>query len=138
MQKHFKSDSIEIKFISGGDANAGNGGNGYSSGPVGNGNTQNLTINPYNKADGSVDYNTGDKFVQKGPTGQWGDQDATHHGSNTGGAVTTNVTATQTNMIWADQTQNISAGNGGDGGDHNKAYGGDVDIDLGHLISDCC
>ncbi len=133
MQKHFKSDSIEFKFISGGDANAGNGGNGYSSGPVGNGNTQNLTINPYNKADGSVDYNTGDKFVQKGPTGQWGDQDATHHGSNTGGAVTTNVTATQTNMIWADQTQKISAGNGGDGGDHNKAYGGDVDIDLGHL-----
>ena len=66
-----QGDSIEFKFISGGDANAGNGGNGYSSGPVGNGNTQNLTINPYNKADGSVDYNTGDKFVQKGPTGQW-------------------------------------------------------------------
>ena len=34
MRKHFKSDSIEFKFISGGDANAGNGGNGYNSGPV--------------------------------------------------------------------------------------------------------
>ena len=57
MRKHFKSDSIEIKFISGGDANAGNGGNGYNSGTIGNGNTPNMTINPYNKAEGGdVDY----------------------------------------------------------------------------------
>ena len=77
--------------------------------------------------------NTGDQVDQKGPTRQWGDQTATHHGNNTGRAMTTNATATQTNMIWADQNQNVSAGNGGDGGDNTKAYGGDVDIDLRHL-----
>ena len=80
LQKQLDQNQVDT----GGDNSAGNGGNGYSSGHVHQ--YANLTINPYNKADGSVDYNTGDKFVQKGPTGQWGDQDATHHGSNTGGA----------------------------------------------------
>ena len=39
----------------------------------------------------------------------------------------------QTNKVWADQSQNVSAGNGGEGGDENLAAGGNVDIDLHHL-----
>jgi hypothetical protein len=39
----------------------------------------------------------------------------------------------QTNKVWADQSQNVSAGNGGDGGDENIAAGGNVDIHLDHF-----
>jgi hypothetical protein len=130
MRKHYKSDSIEIK-LTGGDAYAGNGGNGYNKGDITN--VATLNINPYNKADGSVDYNTGDKVHQTGPTGEYGDQEAKHYGSNTGGAVTTTVAASQTNEIWADQTQKVYAGVGGDGGHGASATGGSVDIDIGHF-----
>jgi hypothetical protein len=40
----------------------------------------------------------------------------------------------QTNSIWADQSQNVAAGNGGDGGDGNAAFGGEVHVDLDHFI----
>ena len=63
MRKHFKSNSIEIKFT-GGDASAGNGANGYNSGNITN--TATMTINPYNKAEGGdVHTNTGDQVDQK-------------------------------------------------------------------------
>ena len=97
---------VEIKYIHAGDAYAGNGGNGYNEGNITN--AANMYVNPYNKADSSVHYNTGDKVYQTGPTGQYGDQEAKHYGSNTGGAVTTTATANQTNEIWADQTQKVN------------------------------
>src|ERR1700741_2167200 len=40
----------------------------------------------------------------------------------------------QINKVWADQSQNVSAGNGGEGGDENLAAGGNVGIDL-HPLS---
>jgi hypothetical protein len=36
------------------------------------------------------------------------------------------TTAYQTNFLAADMSQNVAAGIGGDGGNHNKAEGGDV------------
>jgi hypothetical protein len=133
MRKHYKSDSIEIKFT-GGDASAGNGAKGYNSGDITN--TATMNINPYNKAEGGdVHTNTGDQVDQKAgwdPTTQTATQ--THSGNNTSGNVDASASATQTNMIWANQNQYVWAGVGGDGGDHAKAYGGDgVDIDLGHI-----
>lgn len=40
----------------------------------------------------------------------------------------------QINKVWADQSQNVAAGNGGDGGDDNVAVGGNVDIHLHDFI----
>ena len=37
-----------------------------------------------------------------------------------------NTKAYQDNWLGVDQSQNVMAGIGGDGGDHNKAEGGDV------------
>ena len=77
MRKHYKSDSIEIKFT-GGDASAGNGAKGYNSGDITN--TANMTINPYNKAEGGdVHTNTGDQVDQKAgwdPTTQTADSNS--------------------------------------------------------------
>jgi len=145
MRKDYKGDSIVIK-LSGGDASAGNGGNAYNYGNVITKPT--LTIDTYNKAEGAdVHNNTGDKVYQKA---YWeadadakyhskayaksnGDQESEHKGYNKGGDVYANTTAEQTNMIWADQSTHVYAGVAGDGGDHAKAYGGDVDIDFGHF-----
>ena len=40
------------------------------------------------------------------------------------------TTASRTRLTWldADQSQNVKAGIGGDGGNGNKAEGGDVDV----------
>ena len=38
----------------------------------------------------------------------------------------------QTNKVWADQSVNVDA-SGGDGGDGNVAFGGDVTITLDHV-----
>ncbi|HVR55965.1 MAG TPA: hypothetical protein VMT72_03975 [Pseudolabrys sp.] len=40
----------------------------------------------------------------------------------------------QINKVSADQSQNVAAGNGGDGGDGNLAAGGNVDIHLHDFI----
>ena len=62
MRKDFKSDSIKIKFTAG-DANAGNGGDGYNDGNITN--TPTMTLNPFNKVEGGdVHTNTGDKVDQ--------------------------------------------------------------------------
>jgi hypothetical protein len=37
----------------------------------------------------------------------------------------------QINKVWADQSQNVSAGNGGDG---NAAVGGNLEVHLDHFI----
>jgi hypothetical protein len=150
MLKYFKSDSIVIK-LTAGDANAGNGGDGYNDGNITNNPTMNLTT--FNKVEGAdVHTNTGDKVHQDADwkaeagkaTAKWhdkhegsvqsnGDQESEHHGDNSSGNVDANTTATQTNMVSADQSQHVWAGIGGDGGSDNKAYGGDIDIDLGHI-----
>ena len=40
----------------------------------------------------------------------------------------------QKNYVSADQSQNVAAGNGGDGGDGNAAVGGEVHLHLDHFI----
>lgn len=167
MRKDFKGDSIVIK-LSGGDASAGNGGDGYNYGNIIN--KPNISMDTYNKAEGSdVHTNTGDKVYQKasweaeagktdskghedskryedsrghdkykahdgGGAQSNGDQESEHNGYNKSGDVSADTSATQTNAISADQHQYVWAGVGGDGGEDSKAYGGDVDIDLGHLL----
>jgi hypothetical protein len=147
MRKDFKGDSIVIKF-SGGDANAGNGGNGSNYGDIINKPT--MTLNTYNKVEGAdVHNNTGDKVYQKAYwdadaeakdhskayAKSYGDQESEHKGDNKGGDVYANTDATQTNTVMADQSIHVWAGIAGDGGDDAKAYGGDVNIDLGsHLV----
>jgi hypothetical protein len=144
MRKDYKSDSIVIK-LSGGDASAGNGGNGYNYGNIINKPTS--TIDQYNKVEGSdVHTNTGDKVYQKA---YWdadaeakyhskayaksnGDQESEHKGYNKSGDVKANVDAYQTNKAWVDQSQHVYAGVGGDGGDNAMAIGGNVEIDFGH------
>ena len=42
--------------------------------------------------------------------------------------VDANTKAYQDNYLKADMSQNVVAGVGGDGGDHNTAVGGDVDV----------
>jgi hypothetical protein len=144
MRKDYKSDSIVIK-LSGGDASAGNGGNGYNYGDIINKPTS--TIDQYNKVEGSdVHTNTGDKVYQKA---YWdadaeakyhskayaksnGDQESEHKGYNKSGDVKANVDADQTNKAWVDQSQHVYAGVGGDGGDNAMAIGGNVEIDFGH------
>jgi len=145
MRTDHKSDSIVIK-LSGGDASAGNGGNGYNYGDITNKPT--LTIDTYNKAEGAdVHNNTGDKVYQKANwdadaeakdhskayAKSYGDQESDHKGDNTGGDVYANTTATQTSTVMADQSIHVWAGVGGDGGDNAKADGGDVNIDFGHF-----
>jgi hypothetical protein len=162
MRKDYKSDSIVIK-LTGGDANAGNGGNGYNYGNIINKPT--MTIDTYNKAEGSDVYtNTGDKVYQKasweaevgkayskghdkykghdkhkahdtygGGAESNGDQESEHNGYNKSGDVYADTTATQTNTVMADQSIHVWAGVAGDGGDHAKAYGGDVDIGFGSV-----
>lgn len=150
MRKDFKSDSIVIKLdFDTGHNYAGNGGNGSNSGDITNNPTS--VVDQSNKVEGSdVHTNTGDKVYQKA---YWdasaeakhakaygvkaesnGDQKSTHEGDNTSGDVNANVTATQTNKAWVDQSQHVWAGIGGDGGSDNMAVGGDINIDFGHTV----
>jgi hypothetical protein len=141
----FPSDTIAIKDISTGGNSAGNGGDGHNSGNISS--KPNIDFKPYNKADGAdVDVKTGDQVYQKAywdagganAKAEWfakanggkaesnGDQES-YSGHNTS-KVDANTTAYQTNFLLADQSQNVAAGNGGDGGHDNTAKGGDVDI----------
>jgi hypothetical protein len=140
----FPSDTIALKVSTGGNS-AGNGGDGVNTGNISSNPT--LNFNPYNKADGAdVDVKNGDKVYQKadwdagganakaekfskadgGKAISNGDQesDSGHNKSD----VDANTKAYQDNYLKADMSQNVVAGVGGDGGNHNNAVGGDVDI----------
>ena len=135
----FPSDAIAFK-ISTGDNSAGNGGDGYNSGKI----TSNPSIEfePSN----NVHVNTGDNVYQKaywdagganaeaekyakaegGTAKSNGDQES--YSGHDKSDVDANTKAYQENWLDADQSQNVKAGIGGDGGSGNKAEGGDVDV----------
>ena len=140
----FPSDTIALK-ISTGHNSAGNGGDGYNYGNITN--KPSIDFNPTNKADGAeVKVNTGDHVYQKaswdagGANAKAEDYSKAEGGyaksngdqSNYSGYDTSKVyadtTAHQDNWLAADQSQYVMAGIGGDGGNYNKAEGGDVDI----------
>jgi hypothetical protein len=139
----FPSDTIALKDISTGGNSAGNGGDGYNSGNISN--SPSISFNPYNKADGAdVHVNTGDKVYQKaywdaGGANAKADEYSKAHGgtANSNGdqsswsghdtsKVYADTTAYQTNFLAADMHQSVAAGIGGNGGNGNKAEGGDV------------
>jgi hypothetical protein len=141
----FPSDTIAIKDISTGGNSAGNGGDGHNSGNISS--KPNIDFKPYNKADGAdVDVKTGDQVYQKAywdagganAKAEWfakanggkaesnGDQES--YSGHAKSDVDANTKAYQENWLDADQSQNVKAGIGGDGGNGNKAEGGDVDV----------
>jgi hypothetical protein len=140
----FPSDTITFKAMTGGNS-AGNGGDGYNSGTIVNNPT--LKFDPTNKAEGAdVNVKNGDHVSQKaywdagganakaekyskaegGKAYSNGDQESEsgHNKSD----VDANTSAYQKNDLKVDMSQNVWAGIGGEGGDHNKAEGGDVDV----------
>ncbi|OCK54809.1 hypothetical protein [Bradyrhizobium sp. LMTR 3] len=142
----FPSDTIALKVSTGGNS-AGNGGDGVNTGDISS--KPSIEFNPYNKADGADVYvKTGDQVHQKaywdagganakaekhskaegGKAVSNGDQesDSGHNKSD----VDANTSAYQKNYLSADMSQNVWAGIGGDGGNGNKAEGGDVDIKI--------
>jgi hypothetical protein len=140
----FPSDTIALK-ISTGHNSAGNGGDGYNYGNITN--KPSIDFNPTNKADGAeVKVNTGDHVYQKaswdagGANAKAEDYSKAEGGyaksngdqSNYSGYDTSKVyadtTAHQDNWLAADQSQYVMAGIGGNGGNHNDAEGGYVDI----------
>jgi hypothetical protein len=141
----FPSDTIALKAISTGGNSAGNGGDGVNTGNISN--SPSIKFDTYNKAEGAdVHVNTGDKVYQKaywdagdanakaeafskaygGSANSNGDQSSKsgHDTSN----VDASTTASQTNILSADQHQTVMAGIGGNGGNDNYARGGDVDV----------
>ena len=140
----FPSDTIALKVSTGGNS-AGNGGDGYNEGNIIS--NPSIHFNPYNKAEGAdVHVNTGDQVHQKaywdagganataekyakaegGTAKSNGDQES--YSGHDESDVDASTTAYQTNWLAADQSQTVMAGVGGEGGDHNKAEGGDVHI----------
>jgi hypothetical protein len=139
----FPSDTIAFKEISTGGNSAGNGGDGHNSGDISS--SPSINFNPYNKAEGADVYvKTGDQVHQKAEWDAGGaNAKAEWFAKAHGGTATSNgsqnsesghnksdvdasTTAYQTNFLAADMSQNVAAGIGGDGGNHNKAEGGDV------------
>jgi hypothetical protein len=141
----FPSDTISLKDVYTGGNSAGNGGDGVNTGDISS--KPSLEFNPYNKAEGAdVHVNTGDKVHQDadwsagganakaekyskaegGKAYSNGDQESEsgHNKSD----VDANTSAHQENDLKVDMSQNVWAGIGGEGGDHNKAEGGDVDV----------
>src|SRR6266550_8382391 len=139
----FPSDTIAFKEISTGGNNAGNGGDGHNSGSISN--SPSIDFNPYNKAEGAdVHVNTGDQVHQKaywdagganaeaekyakaeGGTAKSNGDQSNDSGHNTSD-VDAHTTAYQDNWLAANQSQTVMAGIGGDGGNNNKAEGGDA------------
>ncbi|NTS29873.1 PE-PGRS family protein [Phyllobacterium sp. BT25] len=156
------SDTIQLNHSDAGDANAGNGGDGYNEGTI------NFSPTAYFEASQTVEgahtklYN-GDDVWQKadweaGGGGQGGNAsahdgflaaitnlgaggaggDATSNGSqsNTSGgnvaAVSAATTGNQLNELAADQHGTILAGVGGNGGNGNNALGGDISAAVVH------
>ena len=152
----FPSDAIAFK-ISTGDNSAGNGGDGYNSGKItSNPSIEFEPSNKAEGSD--VHVNTGDNVYQKaywdagganaeaekyakaekhaepekyanaegGTAKSNGDQES--YSGHDKSDVDANTKAYQENWLDADQSQNVKAGTGGDGGNGNKAEGGDVDV----------
>jgi hypothetical protein len=137
------SDSIEFKSINTGGGSAGNGGDGSFKGSISNEPT--IKFDPTNKASGAeVKVATGDHVSQKADWDAGGSSatatlwskahggDAESNGSQSSKSgydtskVYANTDAEQSNYIKADMHQQVMAGIGGDGGNHNSADGGDV------------
>jgi hypothetical protein len=138
----FPSDTIALKISTGGNS-AGNGGDGVNTGDITS--KPSIDFNPYNKADADVHVKTGDQVHQKaywdadganakaekyskaegGKAVSNGDQKSDSGGHNKSD-VDANTKAYQENYLKVDMSQNVWAGIGGNGGDHNKAEGGDV------------
>ena len=138
----FPSDTISLKASTGGNS-AGNGGNGYNEGNIIS--NPSVKFDPTNKAEGAdVNVKNGDHVGQKaywdagganakaekyskaegGKAMSNGDQESNsgHNKSD----VDANTKAVQDNWLAVEQGQTVMAGVGGDGGDHNKAEGGDI------------
>jgi|SRR5215510_8989214 len=152
------SDVIAFGKIDTGGQSAGNGGDGHNSGYIIN--QPSLKFAPSNKADVDVSVKTGDHVDQKaywdagGAKGgdasvkvkKAGADDVTAKANATAESsgdqssksghdtskVETETTAKQINKLHVDQSQMVSAGNGGDGGHDNYAKGGDVEFALMH------
>ena len=141
----FPSDTITFKDVDTGGNSAGNGGEGHNSGSISN--SPSLKFEPYNKAEGAdVHVNTGDQVHQKAYWDAGGaNAEAEKYAKAEGGTAKSNgdqesysghdksdvdasTKAYQDNWLAANQSQTVMAGIGGDGGDHNKAEGGDVDF----------
>jgi hypothetical protein len=139
------SDTIQFKSISTGGQDVGNGGDGTFKGAVINKPT--LNFDPTNKAYGSdVSVTTGDSVSQKASwdadaiakkaheaTADSNGNQKSYSGYDTS-KVYANTTADQTNHVWADQSQQVMAGIGGDGGNGNAAMGGEVDFHFSSSI----
>lgn len=156
------SDTIKLSDVYAGDANAGNGGDGFNHGDIYYEPT--AYVANVQKVEGSyVDVDAGDHVWQKADweAGGGGDggfakaiadafSDATNSGpGGAGGSATSNgsqtstsggntaaaaadTTATQNTLFDADQHATILAGVGGNGGDGNMARGGDVSAAFVH------
>jgi len=141
----FPSDTISFKDVYTGGNSAGDGGDGVNTGNITS--KPSIEFNPYNKAEGAdVHVNTGDQVHQKAYWDAGGaNAKAEKHSKAEGGKavsngdqesesghnksdVDANTSAYQKNDLKVDMSQNVWAGIGGEGGDHNKAEGGDVDV----------
>jgi hypothetical protein len=141
----FPSDTISLKDVDTGGNSAGNGGDGVNKGNISS--NPSIEFNPYNKAEGAdVHVNTGDQVHQKaywdagganaeaekyakaegGTAKSNGDQES-YSGHDTSN-VDASTKAYQDNWLAANQSQTVMAGIGGNGGNGNKAEGGDVHI----------
>ena len=98
------SDVIAFHDINTGGQSAGDGGNGSNSGDIISAPT--ISFDPANNAQGAD----------------------IHHAGHLGG----NTTATQTSSLTANQSQSVTAGVGGNGGNHDHATGGNVSLTLTH------
>ncbi|MGN6763702.1 MAG: PE-PGRS family protein [Rhizobiaceae bacterium] len=156
------SDTINLSDVHAGNANAGNGGDGYNDGTI-NYNPSAYVENTQAVTGSDVDLHNGDHLWQ---TADWGAGTAGHGGgaeaengflssitnNGSGGAggsansngnqgalsggdvaaVHADTSATQNTQLFADQHANILAGVGGNGGNGNMARGGDVSTALVH------
>lgn len=156
------SDTINLSNSDAGDANAGNGGDGFNYGDIHYNpvayvaNTQTVEgayTKLYNGDDvwQSAGWGTGDggtgglaqardgflaSLTNSGSGGAGGDATSSGDQGNTSGgnvaAVAADTTATQNTQFLADQSATILAGVGGNGGNGNQALGGDISSALVH------
>ncbi len=156
------SDTINLSDVHAGNANAGNGGDGYNEGTISY-NPETYVANTQTVTGAYVDLHNGDHLWQAadwgaGTAGHGGEAEAEHgifstitnngaggaggsansngdQGASTGGdvaAVHADTGATQNTQLFADQHATILAGVGGNGGNGNMARGGDVSTALVH------
>jgi hypothetical protein len=137
------SDVIAVREIDTGGQKAGNGGDGYFYGEIVN--APKVIFSPYNNAEGADVYvKVGDNVDQKAEWKAGGSNaDADGISKAYGGYAESNgsqysasghnksfvdatTTAYQSNFLAVDMDQNVAAGIGGDGGNGNRATGGDV------------